>query len=405
MTELQQSLTLPCGGILQNRLAKAAMTERIANSRQEPTVEHERLYRAWSETGAGLLISGNVLVDRDHLESAGNICFDEKSDLEKLKSWAASVDRSRTHFWIQLSHAGRQTNRFINKQPLAPSSIQLRKMGLFGKPRAMEESEILKVIDQFRQAAMVSKEAGFTGLQVHAAHGYLLSQFLSPLTNKRTDKWGGSLENRSRLLKEIVRSVREVVGPEFPISVKLNSADFQRGGFGEDEALNVIEMLEEEGIDLLEISGGTYEKVAFFLHDEEQRESTKKREAYFLDFAEKVRISSKIPIMVTGGFRSSSFCNNALRENKLDIIGMGRPFLSNIDLIPPFLSNKKITLDNPPIRSWLKSINDSAEAGFYARQLIQIAKGQPIKSKMNAFLCANFLVAYEFFKGLRREKV
>lgn len=404
MSELQKLFTLPCGAQLKNRLAKAAMTERIANSRQEPTAEHNRLYKRWSETGVGLLISGNVLIDRDHLESAGNVCFDEKSDLDKLKRWASSVGNSGTHFWIQLSHAGRQTNRFVNGNPLAPSSVQLKKMGLFAKPKAMGEADINRVIEQFKTAAAITTAAGFTGVQIHAAHGYLLSQFLSPHTNRREDKWGGSLENRMRLLKEILRVVRTEVGKDFPISVKLNSADFQKGGFQEEEALEVVKMLELTGVDLLEISGGTYEKLAFFLEDQNQRESTKQREAYFLDFAEKVRDASNIPIMVTGGFRTSAFCSEAIRENKLDVIGMGRPFLSNINRLPNFLNESNIRLSNPPIRSFLSSLDDSAEGGYYARQLIQLAQGKPIKENMNPLACAMFLVTHEFFKGLRRKK-
>lgn len=404
MSELQKPLVLPCGAQLKNRLAKAAMTERMANSRQEPTAEHIHLYKRWSKTGAGLMISGNVLVDRDHLESAGNVCFDEKSDLKKLKDWASSVGNSGAHFWVQLSHAGRQTNRFVNSQPLAPSSVQLQKMGLFGQPKKMDETDIARVIEQFRIAAAISKEAGFTGVQIHAAHGYLLSQFLSPHTNRRNDKWGGSLENRMRLLKEILRVVRNEVGKDFPVSVKLNSADFQKGGFKEDEALEVVKMLDRKGVDLLEISGGTYEKLAFFLEDQNQRESTKQREAYFLDFAEKVRETSAIPVMVTGGFRISAFCNEAIRENKLDVIGMGRPFLSNITKISEFLANPNTRLSNPAIRSVFSSLDDSAEGGFYARQLIQLAKGKPIKQNMSPLASAVFLVTHEFVKALRRKK-
>jgi 2,4-dienoyl-CoA reductase-like NADH-dependent reductase (Old Yellow Enzyme family) len=405
MNKLEESFVLPCGAILKNRLAKAAMTERISNEYQEPTEDHNRLYHKWSNSGAGLLISGNVIVDRNHLESAGNVCFDENSDLNKLRKWASAVEGSGTHFWVQLSHAGRQTNKFGNNRPLAPSAVQLKKMGLFAKPKAMSEEEIEKVIGQFRVAAGIAKKAGFTGLQIHSAHGYLLSQFLSPNTNLRSDKWGGSIENRSRLLRTIIRQVRAEVGPEYPISVKLNSADFQRGGFDQNDALEVIKMLEREKIDLLEISGGTYEKVAFFIHDQTQKESTQKREAYFLDFAERVRQVSKLPIMVTGGFRTVDFCNAALADGKLDLIGMGRPFLTHLDAIPSFLRGEKIDLETAPIRSLFSSLNDSAEGGFYARQLIRIARGKMIAKKMNPFVSALFLVYYEFFKNLKRKKI
>ncbi|MEM9052302.1 MAG: NADH:flavin oxidoreductase/NADH oxidase family protein [Bacteroidota bacterium] len=403
MTKINESFTLPCGVVLKNRLAKAAMTERMANPYQEPTELHSKLYKKWSDTGAGLLITGNVLVDRDHLESAGNVCFDEKSDLDKLRKWASSVNGTDSQLWVQLSHAGRQTNRFTNTRPLAPSSVQLQKMGLFGKPKSMTENEILEVIEKFRVAAGITKEAGFSGIQIHAAHGYLLSQFLSPATNKRDDKWGGNLENRSRLLREILREVRTEVGSDFPISVKLNSADFQRGGFDESDSLEVVKMLEAEGVDLLEISGGTYEKVAFFIQDDSVRESTKQREAYFLDFAKKIREVSKIPIMVTGGFRTSSFCNEALANGDLDLVGMGRPFLTDVDRISGLLKGEEIQLNSQKIRSAFSSINDSAEGGFYARQVLQLAEKGKVKENMNPLACAMFLIYHEFTKGLKRK--
>ena len=308
-------LTLPCGVTLENRLVKSAMTERISNKKSEPTKGHERLYQDWADTGAGLLITGNVMIDKKHMESAGNVCFNDDKMLPKLTKWAEAGKKNGNHLWVQISHSGRQANRFTNAKPLAPSEVQLKKIGLFGKPVAMTEEDILQVITVFAKASKLTKEAGFTGLQIHAAHGYLLSQFLSSRTNKRTDQWGGSIENRSRLLRAIIREVREVVGADFPISVKLNSSDFQRGGFTEEESLEVVKMLDKEKIDLLEISGGTYEKVVFFLMNEdgnEIKESTKKREAYFIDFARKVRSISKLPLLITGGFRSYEFCNEVL---------------------------------------------------------------------------------------------
>jgi len=403
MTKITESFKLPCGVVLKNRLAKAAMTERMANPYQEPTELHTRLYKKWSETGAGLLITGNVLVDRDHLESAGNVCFDEKSDLEKLRKWASSVSGTDSQLWVQLSHAGRQTNRFTKTKPLAPSAVQLQKMGLFGKPKAMTENDILVVIEKFRTAARITKEVGFSGLQIHAAHGYLLSQFLSPATNIRDDKWGGSLENRSRLLREILREVRTEVGSNFPISVKLNSADFQRGGFNESDSLEVVKMLEAEGVDLLEISGGTYEKVAFFIQEDSIRESTKQREAYFLDFAKKIRQISKIPVMVTGGFRTSTFCNEALEVGDLDVVGMGRPFLTDVEKIAGLIKGEELQLNSQKIRSIFSSINDSVEGGFYARQLLQLGKTGKVRQNMNPLACAMFLIYHEFTKGLKRK--
>lgn len=396
-------LTLPCGAVLKNRLVKSAMTERISNRNYEPVKGHDRLYEDWSATGAGLLITGNVVIDRKHLESAGNVCFDDEKMLPKLKSWAEAGKKHGNHVWVQISHSGRQTNRFGTGSPLAPSEVQLKKLGLFGKPKAMTENDILKVIQGFTKAAQLSKEAGFTGVQIHAAHGYLLSQFLSPNTNLRSDQWGGSIENRSRLLLTIIKEVRKVVGADFPIAVKLNSADFQRGGFTEEESLEVVRMLDNEKIDLLEISGGTYEKLAFFTMNEEdgkRKESTKRREAYFIDFAKKIRAISQLPLMITGGFRSYDFCNEVLSNGEVDLIGMARPFITNRDQISDFLEGKLPRLENLILRTGIKQFEDAAEGGFYARQIIRFSKGKGLKINMSPLWCSMFLIIYEFRKAM-----
>ncbi|NJO87596.1 MAG: hypothetical protein HC831_00515 [Chloroflexia bacterium] len=261
---LTSEFALPCGAILKNRLVKAAMTERIADRHNEPVIGHERLYQEWAKTGAGLLITGNVMIDRKHLESAGNVCFDNENVLPKLKKWANAAVKDGNHVWVQISHAGRQANKFSTARPKAPSEVQLKKLGLFGKPKAMTEDEITQIKNAFVKAAGLAKSAGFTGVQIHSAHGYLLSQFLSPKTNLRTDSWGGSIENRSRLLRSIIKETRELVGNDFPISVKLNSSDFQKGGLTEEESLEVVKMLDKEGVDLFEISGGTYAEGGFY---------------------------------------------------------------------------------------------------------------------------------------------
>ncbi|KAA3639076.1 MAG: NADH:flavin oxidoreductase, partial [Bacteroidetes bacterium] len=280
---LNAPFTLPCGATLKNRLVKAAMTERIGDRKNQAVKEHDHLYETWANSGAGLLITGNVIIDRTHLESACNVVFDDQTNIDKLRSWAEAGKKHDTHIWVQISHGGRQTNMVNAFRPKAPSAVRLKKLGLFGKPKSMTEADIQAVIDGFVNGAVIAQKAGFTGIQIHSAHGYLLSQFLSPITNRRTDQWGGSIENRSRLLLTIIQLVRKEVGPEFAISVKLNSSDFQKGGFTEEESLEVIKKLDQAGIDLLEISGGTYDKVAFLMmNDQEEplRESTRAREAY-----------------------------------------------------------------------------------------------------------------------------
>ena len=333
---LAQTLKLPCGAVLPNRIGKAAMTEGLADTEGRPTAELEKLYGIWSDGGAGLLLSGNIQIDGNHLERPGNVIIDmlPNEDMQTaLKRWTAAATRGGGHFWAQISHAGRQTMKAVNPHPKAPSAVKVGLPGgQFGMPVALTENEILNLISRFGQAAKACQDCGFTGVQIHAAHGYLISQFLSPRSNQRDDRWGGTLENRARFLLFTVNTVRQLVGPEFPISVKLNSADFQRGGFAFEDSLQVARWLQEAGVDLIEISGGTYEQPKLLgiegLEAEEVQavaETTLAREAYFVDFAKAMKNELTIPLMVTGGFRSASAMEQALRSGAADVIGLGRP--------------------------------------------------------------------------------
>ncbi|MEJ2400778.1 MAG: NADH:flavin oxidoreductase/NADH oxidase family protein [Xanthomonadales bacterium] len=334
--------TLPCGAVLPNRIAKAAMTEGLATMAGVPTPELDRLYGLWSDGGAGLLISGNIQVDRDHLERPGNVIIDGAPDavLEAaLARWARSATRGGNHFWAQISHAGRQTPKRVNPRPGAPSAVPLGLPGgQFGEPVELAAAEIENIVTRFGIAAAACRAAGFTGVQIHAAHGYLLSQFLSPRTNQRSDRYGGALENRARILLDAVAAVRAAVGPDFPVAVKLNSADFQKGGFAFEDSLQVAQWLEQAGIDLIEISGGTYEQPKLVgiagLEDEAPqavRHSTRLREAYFVDFAIAMREKVSVPLMVTGGFRKRAVMQEAVREGSADVIGIARPMCVDAD--------------------------------------------------------------------------
>jgi len=349
---IETALTLPCGAQIPNRLCKAAMTEGLASPQGEPTEALERLYGIWSDGGAGLLLSGNVQIDGDHLERPGNVIIDaEPSEAMQgaLSRWAAAGTRSGNHFWAQISHAGRQCQKIVNPEPKAPSAVKLGLPGgQFGEPQPMTEEDIEAVITGFARCAKVVIDAGFTGVQLHAAHGYLLSQFLSPRSNQRQDQWGGSLENRARLLLASVTRVRAAVGPNVPISVKLNSADFQRGGFDFDESLQVAKWLEQASVDLIEISGGTYEQPRLLNLDgmepvEEQSvaASTRAREAYFVDFAEAMHKEVSIPLMVTGGLRRLDAMKLALESGAADMIGIGRPMCVMTDAPAQLLAGVK----------------------------------------------------------------
>jgi 2,4-dienoyl-CoA reductase-like NADH-dependent reductase (Old Yellow Enzyme family) len=313
---LSEPLVLRNGQTLPNRLAKAAMTEGLADEKGRPTEALIRLFRTWGQGGAGLLITGNVQVDRQHLERAGNVVMDEPpgelmSNL--LRRWAEAAKANGARVWMQLAHPGRQTPIGVNRHPKAPSAIST---GLpksrFGKPVALTEAEINTLIDRFVQAAVIAEATGFDGVQIHAAHGYLLSSFLSPRANQRNDQWGGALENRARMLLEIVRRVRQATGTTFSVSVKLNSADFQRGGFQIDDSVQVAQWLDAAEVDLLEISGGTYEAPRMAGVDavapaNGAQAATVAREAYFQEFAPMMRRSlARAALMVTGGFRSTA---------------------------------------------------------------------------------------------------
>ncbi|MBC8379946.1 MAG: NADH:flavin oxidoreductase/NADH oxidase family protein [SAR92 clade bacterium] len=335
-TLFSQSLTLPCGAVLPNRLSKAAMTEGLATAEGIPTAELARLYRLWSDGGAGMLLSGNIIIDKDHLERPGNVVIDRPPSPQMhdaLVRWATAATHNGNQFWAQISHAGRQTQKMVNKNPKAPSAVKLGLPGgQFGEPVALMIDEIHDIVQRFGVCALAVKEAGFTGVQIHAAHGYLLSQFLSPRSNQRIDVYGGDLANRARALLEVVASVRAAVGPDFPVAVKLNSADFQKGGFAFEESLQVAQWLQEASIDLIEISGGTYEQPKLLglagMEEEEKQnvvQSTMMREAYFVDFAIAMREKVSVPLMVTGGFRLRAAMEQALESGAADLIGLGRP--------------------------------------------------------------------------------
>ena len=337
MPALDSAILLPCGSSIKNRLAKSAMTEGMATAAGLPTPELIRLYSIWAKGGAGLLLSGNIQIDRDHLERPGNVIIDAppSAAMQKaLAQWAQAATQNNTQFWAQISHAGRQTMKNVNPHPRAPSAIPLNMPGgQFGQPVAMQADEIENLINGFATAALAVKEAGFTGVQIHAAHGYLVSQFLSPRSNHRDDDYGGSLKNRARFLLQIVKKIRVSVGASYPICVKLNSADFQRGGFSFDESLQVAHWLQHASVDLIEVSGGTYEQPKLLgaqgLETPEQQSyvapSTLAREAYFVDFAKAMREQLDIPLMVTGGFRHRAAMEQALDAGAADIIGLARP--------------------------------------------------------------------------------
>lgn len=386
---LQQPLTLPCGQIIPNRIIKGAMTEGIADKHDHATDKHQTLYRTWSKGETGVLISGNIMIDRRYLERAGNVVVEDESGFEQLKAWADATHEGSSLLWAQISHPGRQCPRMVSTKPLSASDVQLNMIGNFGKPKPATLDDIQDVIQRFATTAGILKKAGFDGVEIHAAHGYFISQFLSPNTNQRNDQYGGSLENRARLLLEVISSVREKVGADFPVAVKLNSSDFQKGGFTLEECVQVVEWLNEAGIDLLEISGGTYEQLEFF-KDQPVRESTVKREAFFLEYAKSIKAVAKMPLIVTGGFRTKQAMEEAIDEGLIDAIGVARPLCLNPDFPKAFFNGSLNALPNDESQLvigkgyWgptsssksIQALNNQAQAGWYYHQIECLANGQ-----------------------------
>jgi 2,4-dienoyl-CoA reductase-like NADH-dependent reductase (Old Yellow Enzyme family) len=389
MSTLASPLILPSGAQLKNRIAKAAMSENMADSKHRPGVEFENLYRKWAQGGAGLVISGNIMVDSRALGESNNVVVEKSIENEDfLIRWAIAGSANQTALWAQLNHPGKQTPKFLCKDPVAPSAVPYPAPmnRIFATPRALKASEILDIISRFAYAAERLKNCGFSGIQIHGAHGYLVSQFLSPHHNQRTDEWGGSLENRLRFALEIYRAIRAKVGAHFPIGIKLNSADFMRGGFSEEESMQVVDVFSKAGIDLIEISGGTYEAAVMMGKKTTLKKSTEKREAYFLAYCEKVATLTSTPIMLTGGFRTRQAMDAALVSGACQVIGLARSIAVASDFPNQLLTNKNCISQVHPITTGFKSIDKlfPLEITWYTQQLHRMGRGKSPKPTANA---------------------
>ncbi len=376
-------LMLPNGSSIPNRIAKAAMEENMADLDQSPSEKLMRLYQAWAEGGAGLIITGNVMIDRRAMTGPGGVVLENDRHLDKFKQWAKISKSKGAQVWLQINHPGRQMMANLGQKTWAPSAIALDLGNMskhFNTPYAMTTDMIHGVIQRFARTSQLAEQAGFTGVEIHAAHGYLLSQFLSPLTNHRTDEWGGSLENRARLLLDIIKAVRAVVSPQFAVAVKLNSADFQRGGFSADDAKQVVLMLNELAVDLVELSGGSYEAPA--MQGEARDGRTLAREAYFVDFARDIRKVAKMPVMVTGGIRRRPVAEQVVQSG-VDMVGIGTALA-----IDPYLPRDwQLGKDNapqlPPITWKNKPLVSLANMATVKFQLGKLSRGRAPNPKVS----------------------
>ncbi|KAI9709276.1 MAG: hypothetical protein M1820_003396 [Bogoriella megaspora] len=345
------------------RFMKAAMTERLSSwhpkdfeARGTPSDTLINVYKHWGEGGYGVILTGNTMIELDQLEAAGNPIIPRGAPFSgpRFDAFKRQADAAKAHGALivsQLSHPGRQTSQDLQPDPVSASDIQLEGnvMGMqFAKPHPASDQEIKNIIDGFVHAAVYCEKAGYDGVELHGAHGYLLAQFLAETTNKRTDKYGGSLENRARLILEIAQGIRKQTSPSFILGIKLNSVEFQAGGFQPEEAKALCQMLEQNKFDFVELSGGTYESLAF----EHKRESTKKREAFFLQFADQITPGlNHTRSYVTGGLKSAAAMVDALKS--VDGVGLARPACQEPHLPLDILQGKvtgaikqKIDVDN-----------------------------------------------------------
>ena len=388
MTEnlLFTPITLPNGTTIKNRFFKSAMSEGMGTRDFQPKKNIATLYKRWAEGGTGLIITGNIMVDPKGTAEPGNIVFDKNSNMEILKNWAKQGQQHGAKVMVQLNHPGKQAPKTVSKQTVAPSAVPLGNElnKLFSTPRALTTSEVEELVQKFVTSAKVAKEAGFSGVQIHAAHGYLISQFLSPHDNRRTDKYGGSLENRMRFLKEIYLGMREELGKDFTIGIKINSTDFKEDGLTEEDSLKTIIELANLGLDFVEISGGTYERPAMM-----GATSKSTNQVFFAEYSKKLKQKIEIPVVVTGGIRSINAMNTLLNDNTTDFIGIARPLTIDPNIPNKIKQGTYTIVETTRVSTGVKKLDKifgSLLGIVYYQVLMQnIAKGKEPKATKNAW--------------------
>lgn len=394
-------LTLKNGTTIKNRFVKAAISEALGDKNYQPKPELISLYQHWANGGTGLLITGNVMVDRNARGEYGNVVVDKQQDLNLLKKWAQAGTENNTKLFMQLNHPGKQSPKTISKQPVAPSVVPMTGSNsfAFNTPRALSNSEIKQIINKFIDAAEIAQQTGFSGVEIHAAHGYLLNQFLSPHDNQRNDEYGGPLENRMRILTEIYTGIRAKVGPDFPIALKINSSDFSSDGFSKADSLKVIQKMDQLGIDLIEISGGNYEN---------PKMQGIGKGAFFIDYAQKVKQTISTPIVVTGGFNTAEGMENAVQNNETDFIGLARPLVMVPDLPKLMKWGNFTAVKLHHLTTGFKKLDKKVGAlvglSFYQLQMLRIAEDKKIQHTTNAWESLLFSIRHQGLSALTPQR-
>lgn len=397
-------LTLPNGQVIKNRLLKSAMSESLGTKEHAPSPALETLYEAFAKGGSGIVITGNVMIDRDALGEPSNVVIEDERHLDALKRWAAAGTQNNTSLWMQLNHPGKQSPKFLSKTPVAPSAVPLSGSyrRFFAMPRALTLDEIDVLVKRFASAAAVAEKAGFSGVQIHAAHGYLISQFLSPIHNQRSDHYGGTIENRTRFLKDIFLAIKAVTQPSFGVGVKLNSQDFETGGFSEEEALYVMKTLDALSVDFIEISGGNYNKPVMSTGQQGENE------AFFVQFAKKLRPHIQVPMVITGGFRALSVMEETLEAYEPAMIGLARPLALDPNLPNLIAQGSYETVNIQRLSTGFKSLDRRFGPilgnSYYELQMQRIAQGKPVKRTRNAWGPIFHTVWVHGFKSLLKRR-
>ena len=383
---IRRPLVLPCGAVLKHRLAKSAMSDSLGDGKGAPTETQIRLYESWAQGGVALSIIGEVQVDPGFPEKPGNLVLGAGSDQQALKSLAEQASINGAHLWPQLGHAGALSHPPISR-PMGPSALDVGELRCEG----MSTDGVQELPELFAISAANAMTAGFGGVQIHAAHGFLLSQFLSPLFNRRTDCYGGSVEARCRVVLEVINAVRAAVGPAFPVGIKINATDQLEGGLTRDDALEVVRLLDETSVDLIDISGGTYFPGARATSDGSGKGP------YFLDFARRARARTTKPLMLTGGFKSREQAATAVESEAIDIVGVARAMV----LDPRLANSWLIEGGRDPDFPRFESPPPGGITAWYTMRLTALAEG---REGHLATDIVSAIRAYEDRDALRCEK-
>ena len=330
------------GGLeISNRMVRAACGERRAD--REGRVGHEMLsyVDAIARGGSGMVILGHGYIRTDGRLTDNETGLDSDGHVPRLGLVAQQVQRAGARAVMQVSHGGRQCRpAIIESTPVAPSPVEVRKTGV--TPRELEDSEIIELITDFAEGARRVREAGFDAVQIHAAHGYLVSQFLSPATNTRRDQWGGSARKRRRFFFEVLEAVRGAVGPDYPVMIKLNLDDCVPGGVELEEAIGTAKGAASAGVCAIEVSGG--------MVDSDRGAARKdiepgKQEAYFRDLARAMKKRVDCPLLLVGGLKSLEVITDVLASGDADMVALGRPLIREPRLPLDWLDGRQRAAD------------------------------------------------------------